>query len=96
MTQQTCRPSELLFSQTSIKSTLTNGDSIPELIRQISSGRRGIDPSWLPLNVAQDKYNGKWYSQDNRRLYIFRVLEKKGLVDRIKVSINIKSPFKEN
>ena len=71
-------PTNLQFSHSDIKSTLTEGESIPFLIREIKAGRRRIDQRWLPLEVARDKYDHKWYSQNNRRLYIFRVLELHG------------------
>ena len=82
-------PCDLLFSQTSISSTLTRGASIPELIDDIARGYRKVDSDWLPLDVARDRYDGKLYCQDNRRLYIFRVLQRRGRISQIPVTLNI-------
>jgi len=41
---------------------------------------------FLPLEVGLDKYDNKWYCNNNRRLYMFRVLEKQGFVSEIEVS----------
>ena len=87
MNSDSFRPSQLLFSQTSIKSTLSDGEHIPTLIHNISIGRTPIDPTWEPLDVAKDRLDGKYYCQNNRRLYIFRVLEKKGVRNQVRVRI---------
>ena len=79
------RPTELLFSQTTIKSSLTRGEYIPDVIQKID--RTGdLDQSWFPIEIARDRYDGRWYAQNNRRLYILRVLEVRGRIGSITVS----------
>ena len=86
MSTSQMRPTDLLFSQTTIKSTMSRGEYIPTLIETIKS-TRSYDKDWVPIEIAQDRNNGRWYSQDNRRLYIFRVLEVSGYVSTVPVSI---------
>ena len=79
------RPSDIFFSKTTIKSTLTAGDSIHLLLDQLGSGDRLCDRDWFPLEVAKDKTSGRWYSMNNRRLYIAKVLEKLGRLKNVQV-----------
>ncbi|CAK8688410.1 uncharacterized protein LOC143460312 [Clavelina lepadiformis] len=81
-----CRPSELLFTQTTISSTFTNGTSIHDLIDKIKRERE-YDSGLLPLEVARDRYDGELYCNNNRRLYLFRVLEKEGYISKIRVKV---------
>ena len=86
MSTSQMRPTDLLFSQTTIKSTMSRGEFIPTLIENIKRTGR-YDRDWVPIEIAKDSNNGRWYSQDNRRLYIFRVLEVSGYVSTVPVSI---------
>jgi len=79
------KPSEILFSKPTIKPILSGGDNIHSLIEQIGSGYRLCDRDWFPLEVAKDETDGKWYTLNNRRLYIFRVLEKLGRLNEVEV-----------
>ena len=84
------RPSQLQFTQDSIKPYFENGNSIHEEIDRIKSmwswSRNDAMQQFQPLEVAQDRYDFNWYCNNNRRLYMFRVLEKHGYVTEIKVS----------
>lgn len=62
-------PSEVRFSQSSIKATFKEGGSIDELAAGLRSGK--ISPESVPpIRVVE--INGKLYTLDNRRLEAFR------------------------
>ncbi|XP_076814776.1 uncharacterized protein LOC143460959 [Clavelina lepadiformis] len=69
------RPSDLLFTQTSISPNFSNGQNINNVVEQIRRNPQ-LAESFQPLEIAQDRYNHRWYCNDNRRLYMFRALER--------------------
>ena len=85
------RPSKLQFTQTSISPYFSNGELIHGEINKIKSlwswNRSEALNKFLPLEVRQDNYDGKMYCNNNRRLYMFRVLENEGYVTTVKVSL---------
>ena len=83
-------PSHLLFTVDSILPTFPGGTSIHKEIEQIKETwfdfrRKNAMEKFLPLEVGKDSLNGNWYCNNNRKLYFFRVLEKEGLVGRVRV-----------
>jgi len=83
-------PSSLRFTQDSIAANFTSGDNINQEIEKIKSlwswQRESAVSEFEPLEIDQDRYDGRWYCNDNRRLYMFRVLEKQGYVSTVRVS----------
>uniref|UniRef100_A0A8W8KB38 Uncharacterized protein n=1 Tax=Magallana gigas TaxID=29159 RepID=A0A8W8KB38_MAGGI len=80
------RPSEIYYSQDSIKNTFDNGQSIYSTLRMCKEDPFEID---LIPRMRVCMKNGKWFTLDNRRLWVFRGLEESGhitLVDVIRVS----------
>ncbi|VDI68602.1 Hypothetical predicted protein [Mytilus galloprovincialis] len=72
------RPSEIYFTQASISSnfgrcTRHANTTIGETLDDLAEGRINIGS--IP-NISVMKENGKWWTADNRRLWIFRHLEK--------------------
>lgn len=68
-------PDEIYYTQNSINrtwgmSTDHANESIYELLRKLQNGT--IDVSDIPP-IRVVKHSGKWYSLDNRRLYIFKL-----------------------
>lgn len=77
-------PSEIRFSQDSISCHFQDGGLVNGIVDDICEGR--VDVKTIPpISVA--KVNNRFYSADNRRLYVFRVLEKRGVLSHIDVRL---------
>ena len=84
------RPSDLRFTQDTIKAEFENGENVNNKIRELC----GLDSytlalrlqSFQPLEVAKCRNDGQWYCNNNRRLYMFRALEFAGKLHSVKVS----------
>uniref|UniRef100_A0A0L8HIY3 Uncharacterized protein n=1 Tax=Octopus bimaculoides TaxID=37653 RepID=A0A0L8HIY3_OCTBM len=78
-------PSEIRYSQDSIKATFQNGTPLSDVIADIISGRKS--PNDIP---SIDVYlrNGTYYSSDNRRLYVFKEVQRIQPDLKIKVILN--------
>ncbi len=61
--------SSIRYTQDSIKEETQDGYDLKDVIRQLENGT--IDPKNIPV-IRVFKKNGKIYSEDNRRLYIFK------------------------
>lgn len=75
-------PSEIRFTQDNIGSVFRDGRGVNRAIEEIESGRIKVE-NFPAIRVARK--NNKYYSLDNRRLYVFRVLEKRGLIRTVPV-----------
>ena len=73
-------PAEIRFMQDSICQRFRNGRSVNDTIEQISDGYMRVDD--LPKIHVLIK-NGYYYSFDNRRLYVYRVLHRRGLLKNV-------------
>ncbi|CAK8688412.1 unnamed protein product [Clavelina lepadiformis] len=70
--------SEINYTQCSIKSRFSHGyfrgkqlqKVVEEMKLNISLAR------FLPLEIAKDPSDGKWYCRNNRSLYVFKEVEK--------------------
>jgi len=82
-------PSDIRFMQDSIYPSFYGGKRVNDVIEDIYSGRTSLNV--LP-RIEVTKRNNKYYSLDNRRLYLYRVLEKRGFLSRVKVSLVSKWP----
>ncbi|CAK8688413.1 unnamed protein product [Clavelina lepadiformis] len=80
------RPSDLLFTQTDISPTFTNGQNINEMVEQIRRNPQ-LAESFQPLEIAPDKINLRWYCNDNRRLYMFRALERANCITHVRTKV---------
>ncbi|XP_071142953.1 uncharacterized protein [Mytilus edulis] len=83
------RPSEIYFTQSSISSTFGKRTShrrkgIGDTLDDLAEGRISIRS--IP-KISVMKENGKWWTADNRRLWIFRYLEKLKKCTEIPVNI---------
>ncbi|XP_076817069.1 uncharacterized protein LOC143462702 [Clavelina lepadiformis] len=76
------RPSKIRFMHKTINSNFSDGKSVNETVEKISSGEMSVND--LP-KIKVTKKNGFYYSFDNRRLYVYRVLELRGLLDTVEV-----------
>nr|XP_002130515.2 uncharacterized protein LOC100180450 [Ciona intestinalis] len=75
-------PSDIRFTQDNINSVFFGGDSVNKTIEKICYGKMRVEE--LPL-MTVIKLNNSFYSYDNRRLYVFRVLELLNGVQKIPV-----------
>ncbi|KAH3867153.1 uncharacterized protein LOC127867457 [Dreissena polymorpha] len=82
--EKVMRPSDIRFCQESVSNKFRDGTRFVELEDDIAAGRRTVQ-SIPPIEIA--RYKGKWYSLDNRRLRVFKKLERKGLLDEIRVKV---------
>lgn len=81
------RPSEICFSQDSIgrtfgRCTFHAYRPIGETLDDILTGR--INVNSIP-NISVYNKNGKWFTADNRRLWVFQEAEKRGKCNKIYV-----------
>ncbi|XP_078489790.1 uncharacterized protein LOC144746290 isoform X2 [Ciona intestinalis] len=75
-------PLDIRFSQDSIRSSFQDGRSIIQAIIDIRNGR--MEATDFPTISVIFK-NGNYYTGDNRRLYVFRVLQCEGILNRVPV-----------
>ncbi|XP_039249275.2 uncharacterized protein LOC120326980 [Styela clava] len=83
--QSNMKPSEIRFSQDDIGPNFSsNGKKkVNDVIHEILQGETFVS-DFPPISVWYK--NGSWYSENNRRLYMFRVLEYKGKISDINVT----------
>ena len=82
------RPSEIFYSQDSIKSRFGNNTRhgntcIGETLDQLLNGHSNVES--IP-NISVVQRNGKWFTSDNRRLWVFRKAEEIGFLKTIYVN----------
>ncbi|KAK3601440.1 hypothetical protein CHS0354_033566 [Potamilus streckersoni] len=87
------RPSQILFSKTCIstvfdKETFHAGVCISETLSALFEGRCKVTS--IPT-IKVCKIEGKWFSLDNKRLWIFKHLERLGKCEEIPV-LSIEKP----
>lgn len=75
-------PSDIRFMQDSIHHSFYGGGRVNDVIDQICYRHTSLNN--IPTIEVTNR-NGKYYSLDNRRLYLYRVLEKRGFLFRITV-----------
>lgn len=78
------KPSEIYFSQDSIKNTFEYGQSIHDTLKMCQEDPMAIHQ--IPTMRVCMK-NGKWFTLDNRRLWIFRRLEEGGHITDVDVNV---------
>ncbi|XP_076824816.1 uncharacterized protein LOC143470521 isoform X3 [Clavelina lepadiformis] len=76
------KPSEIRFTQDSIAMYFQNGEAINNVCERIALGELNIDDFPKIEVVPLDEF---YFSLDNRRLYMFRVLEILGVTARVPV-----------
>jgi hypothetical protein len=76
------KPSDILYSQSSIANKFTNGLQIGEVLDDIMEDRLSI--SRLPT-IEVKCIDGSYVSSDNRRLWILKQLERLGRVNEVNV-----------
>lgn len=84
------RPSEIFYSQDSIMNrfgdyTMHGNTYIGETLDQLLQGHCNVNN--IPTITVVNKY-GKWYTSDNRRLWVFRKAEEIGFLETIDVSVS--------
>ncbi|XP_077974352.1 uncharacterized protein LOC144429973 [Styela clava] len=93
MVLQYLKPSEIRFTQDSIAERFQDGGLLDDAIYNIQAEE--LSPGdFPPIKVVRK--NGKLYSFDNRRLYIFRVCEYEGIIDEIPVQMVESSRLRED
>lgn len=77
------KPSEIYYSQDSIKEKFDNGHTIYSTVSVCKKHQYVINK--IP-RMRVCKKDGKWYTLDNRRLWVFRKLEADGHIKDVKVT----------
>eukprot|EP00106_Octopus_bimaculoides_P020423 XP_014787865.1 PREDICTED: uncharacterized protein LOC106881861 [Octopus bimaculoides] len=78
-------PSDIRYTQDSIGSRFRNGITLSRTISDLVKGT--ITPDSFPTITVYQK-DGKYYSYDNRRLYVFKELQRRSQPDlKIKVCL---------
>ena len=77
-------PSKIRFMQNTINNQFTEGDSVNETISKIENGVMDIYD--LP-KIRVVRKDGFYYAFDNRRLYVYRVLHFRGLLEKVQVKL---------
>ncbi|XP_076805106.1 uncharacterized protein LOC143448989 isoform X1 [Clavelina lepadiformis] len=80
------RPSEIRFSREEIPSKFADYGDLHRVVTKLILNPKLINT--IPLMTISNRNNGEWHSENNRRLYVFRVLERKAVVDTIQVKIS--------
>ena len=78
------QPSKIRFMHHSINPKFRNRRSLEDTINKIQQGLMSVND--LPT-IRVVRKNGFYYAFDNRRLYVYRVLEYRGRLNRIKVNL---------
>ena len=79
------KPSEIRFSREEIPSRFSDFGEIHQVIGKLLIHPKLINT--VPLMTVSNRNDGEWHSENNRRLYVFRVLEKKGVLETIQVRL---------
>ena len=83
-------PCEIRFMHHSINENFGDGRSINATIERITRGEMTVNA--IP-KIRVVKMNKSYFTFDNRRLYVYRVLHHRGLLDKINVLVAPKSDF---
>lgn len=78
------KPSNIYFSQDSIRNTFDNGQSIHSTLQACEQNPMAI--CQIPT-IRVCMKNGRWYTLDNRRLWVFKKLEESGRITDVDVNI---------
>lgn len=90
---ESLRPSEIRFIQDTIHNIFQDGRSVNTTAEDLCNGRISVKD--FPV-IKVVKLRNKYFSFDNRRLYVFRVAEYRGAVSRISVNVVDVSQFDKN
>ncbi|KAH3867151.1 hypothetical protein DPMN_030276 [Dreissena polymorpha] len=82
--EEVLRPSDIGYCQCSVSNKFKDGSFIGVVLDDIVA-ERCFAGSIKQIEVA--RVNGKWYSNDNRRLWVFKQLEHLGRLDVIRVKV---------
>ncbi|XP_036369109.1 uncharacterized protein LOC118767871 [Octopus sinensis] len=80
-------PSDIRYTQDSIACKFRNGTTLTETISDLVKGT--ITPDGIPVISVYLK-DGKYYSTDNRRLYVFKELQSRSQPD-LKIRVHVTS-----
>ncbi|KAL3867705.1 hypothetical protein ACJMK2_040572 [Sinanodonta woodiana] len=78
----TLRPSEIYYCQNTIKNVFDGIGPIGQTLNDIVDGHLSVN-DLTPIRVCWK--NNRWFALDNRRLWIFKHLERMGKIDEIDV-----------
>ena len=77
-------PSKIRFMHHKINSQFKNGNSVNKTILKIKNSV--MDINVLP-KIRVVRKDGFYYAFDNRRLYVYRVLQFKGVLEKVEVEL---------
>lgn len=78
------KPSQIQYTQDSIGASFTDGTSLEDTFYQlVIGGQRSVeDIAWISVAYEEQRY---WVIYGNRRLFLYKQLEKHGYIDKIRV-----------
>lgn len=81
------KPSEIFYSQDSIRSTFDSGKDIGELLDEIVFESASVHriPNISVIKCGINGSSERWHTADNRRLWVFKQLERLGFLETIRV-----------
>jgi hypothetical protein len=80
-------PSDILYSQDSISYRFTDGKTLEETFRLLLNEKLAADDI-EPIDVVKDDSGRWWALHGNRRLFLYKMLKRFGLIDLIPVRNN--------
>ena len=80
------RPRDIRYSQNSISCEFSSGETIWGALNKLEDGT--MQATDLPT-IRVCERNGKWYTADNRRLWLFKSLENSGKLYDIAVNVGL-------
>lgn len=85
------KPSEIFYTQDSIAWKFRKGGYVKHAIIQLLKGHLSVED--FPTIQVIKRRDGKYYSLDNRRLYVFRVGQYHGFVAKVPVEVVMEQPL---
>lgn len=86
----TLSPTDIRFMHNNIDSRFRNGNYVNDTIEKIAKGLLRVEA--LP-KISVLTLRGAYFTLGNRRLYVYRVLHHRGLLDRVQVKLIPTSRF---
>lgn len=78
------KPSEIRFSEHEIADRFADHGDIHQVILRLTLNSRLVNT--IPTINVSNRNDAEWHTENNRRLYMFRVLERNGVLDKIQVN----------
>lgn len=85
------KPSEIFYSQDSVASKFQDGRDLNQTAQMLLL--KELDPEDLPVIQVVRRIDGKYYTLDNRRLYVFRVGQYNGVTAKVPIQLVVEQLY---